>query len=706
MALGMMGTSFETEIRTRPQPDCALCGASGRWLHEGLSDVVCGAPGEWSLRQCPERECGLVWLDPMPLEVDVGKAYPTAYYTHASESGRSRGRTLYDAVGDGYLQRRYGYRHGVGGRWRRYLSLLSWLYPAAAPEFGVTAMYLPAPRSGSRLLDVGCGGGDSLVRMKSLGWDAEGVDVDPSAVATARARGATVHQGDLASARYPDNTFDAIYVSHVVEHVHDPVGLLRECRRVLKVAGTLVVLTPNVDSWGHRRFGGAWHGLDPPRHLMLFRRETLEQVVTAAGLQIRRLTTTTRGATSVWLRSNQIRRGRPITLAEITGARPWLSALPYQTAQEWWLRFNPEIGEELCLIASKSGDVAPDGLRVAQRVGDPKISVIVLAYNSAGFVRDAVDSILADRTASANAEVIVMDNASQDETSPTLHRHYDSMPGVQLLRTDSGLGFAGGNNHAARSARGDILLFLNDDCTLESGCLASIDEEFQRDPTLGILQCAVATADGRHWDALGLTMDSWGLLHERGAGQERRCVQPARSNVFAAKGAALAIRRSLWTELGGFDESLRFLFEDADLSWRAQLTGAGVAVSGRAVVRHRQLARYNSPDAKLEGSSWYLLTRHRIRSMLKNFSAGWLLLGGMVHFSLLVAYAFRETARGRPSRAHDVVRALWWNVMHFRATMRLRRGIQRSRVVSDGQLVTSGRLARGRARNITRSPMW
>jgi GT2 family glycosyltransferase/SAM-dependent methyltransferase len=642
----------------------------------------------------------------MPVEEDISKAYPATYYTHASELGKGLPRRLYDAIGDGYLQRRYGYRHGVGSRWLRYLSLLSWLYPAADPEFGVTAMYLPARQDGARLLDVGCGSGESLARMQRLGWDVQGVDVDPSAVATARAIGVPVHLGDLASARYPDNTFDAIHVSHVVEHVHDPVGLLRECRRILKVGGTLVVLTPNVDSWGHRRFGRAWHGLDAPRHLMLFRRETLAQVASAAGLQVRRLTTTSRGATSAWLRSNQLRRGGPITLAEITGARPWLSALPYQSAEQWLLRFKPEIGEELCLIASKTSDPATDGLRVAHREGDPKISVIVLAYNSAAFVREAVDSLLADRASADAVEVIVMDNASEDETTATLRLHYDGVQGIRLLRTDIGLGYAGGNNQAAKFATGDILLFLNDDCALEPGCLSSMRDEFLKDETLGILQCALATRDGSRWDALGTTMDSWGLLQARGEGTERARLQPGLEKVFAAKGAALAIRHSLFEQLSGFDETLWFLFEDTDLSWRALLAGTGVAVSGHAVVRHRQLARYHSPGAKLEGSAWYLLTRNRIRCMLKNFSPGWLLSSGAVHLLLLGAYAFRETCRGHPSRAHDVVRALWWNVMQLPSTLRLRRRIQGSRVVTDGQLVTSGSLARGRPGNVTRSPMW
>jgi SAM-dependent methyltransferase len=292
----------------------------------------------------------------MPMAEDLGKAYPAAYYTHASEPDKSLLGRLFSAMGNGYLRRRLGYIRGVGPRWHRYLGLLAWLYPAAEPEFGVTAMYMPAPRDGARLLDVGCGSGEALSKMRRLGWDVEGVDVDPMAVETARAKGLEVRLGDLPSQRYPDNWFDAIYLSHVIEHVHDPVGLLRECRRILKVGGRLVAITPNVDSWGHRLFGHAWEPLDPPRHLLLFRRQTLEQVAIAAELRIRRLITTSRSATAVWLRSRQIRRGRPVRASEIAGARPWLSALPFQVAEQWRLRLTPDVGEELCLVASKTAD--------------------------------------------------------------------------------------------------------------------------------------------------------------------------------------------------------------------------------------------------------------------------------------------------------------------------------------------------------------
>ena len=75
----------ENEIRTYLCPDCALCGVKGEPLYQDLKDRLFGVPGKWNLKKCPNPDCGLIWLDPMPLEEDIGKAY-IRYYTHQDAS--------------------------------------------------------------------------------------------------------------------------------------------------------------------------------------------------------------------------------------------------------------------------------------------------------------------------------------------------------------------------------------------------------------------------------------------------------------------------------------------------------------------------------------------------------------------------------------------------------------------------------------------
>ncbi|HEY0583066.1 MAG TPA: class I SAM-dependent methyltransferase, partial [Chloroflexota bacterium] len=255
----------------------------------------------------------MLWLDPVPTEQDIGKAYH-AYYTHP-DSGRQQPRPvlwLLSRLADAYLRRRLGYVRAVGPAWNVLLGPLASavfkLLPGGCDTVEAIACHLPAPRPGARLLEVGFGSGDRLARMVALGWNAEGVDFDPVSVDAARARGLQVSCGDLASRAFPDEHFDAVYLSHLIEHVHDPAALLAECYRVLRPAGAIVIATPNTASWLHDVFGADWMALDPPRHLVLFSAASLRKTVEQAGFVVCELRTSARISAIVWGASVEIRR--------------------------------------------------------------------------------------------------------------------------------------------------------------------------------------------------------------------------------------------------------------------------------------------------------------------------------------------------------------------------------------------------------------
>ena len=340
-------------IRTRPAPQCLLCGAQGKALYKGMKDRSYEAPGQWSLLKCPAADCGLVWLDPVPVEEDIGKAYQ-GYYTHSQpEPGPSLVRDACWAVWHSYLGARFGYTQGVGSHWRRVLAPLALMHPGGRAELDAAAMHLPAPGGPARVLDVGCGSGVLLARMQSLGWQAEGVELDPDGVKAARARGVPVRQGTLEQQGFPGNHFDAVHSAHVIEHVYDPVSLLRECHRILKPGGTLVILTPNIESWGHKHFGSAWLNLDPPRHLVLFSSVTLRRAAEQAGLQVQRLDSTVRSAWVYGALSDCIRRTGRAEMSELGKPANLMRGVFFQLRERTRLRKEPQAGDELRLIATK-----------------------------------------------------------------------------------------------------------------------------------------------------------------------------------------------------------------------------------------------------------------------------------------------------------------------------------------------------------------
>lgn len=320
-------------IRTAPSPRCPACACEGVELYGALRDDLYGTPGSWRMVRCANTRCGMLWLDPKPLAADLIKAY-ASYHTHGkgNRSARQLGLSALNTACK-LVSRVVDLTNGLA-RERRALR----------------TMFLGEMMPG-RLLEVGSGSGRFLNRMRKAGWEVQGTDFDPAVAERVRTRyGLRIDVGDLVELRYPAGTFDAIALSQVLEHVHDPLALLIECARVLRPGGRLVLTTPNAAGLPHRQYGRFWRGLEPPRHLQLFTPAALERCASAAGLR-------EVAVRSLSVESAGIYRASDELAAKDVGPGNWppasiVASWARRQAEHRAIRIDPAAGEDLLLTAT------------------------------------------------------------------------------------------------------------------------------------------------------------------------------------------------------------------------------------------------------------------------------------------------------------------------------------------------------------------
>jgi 2-polyprenyl-3-methyl-5-hydroxy-6-metoxy-1,4-benzoquinol methylase len=257
----------EETPKPRRMTACPLCGSNQTAvLYDGLADRWFGSPGRWRFDIC--RSCDLAFLNPQPTAQQLNESYRD-YFTHQAPNKANEQNKNENPEPWLLAHAKKAYRFAMR--------------PVERKRLAMRTMYISNLDQG-HLLDVGCGNGLFLKCMKDLGWCVQGVELDIHSARIARdTYNLDVFAGTLADAGFPSDHFDCLTMSHVIEHLRDPRAVLAECLRVLKPRGMLVIATPNYHALGRYLFGKRWLGLDPPRHLLLFSRKSLERITDQAG---------------------------------------------------------------------------------------------------------------------------------------------------------------------------------------------------------------------------------------------------------------------------------------------------------------------------------------------------------------------------------------------------------------------------------------
>jgi GT2 family glycosyltransferase len=243
-------------------------------------------------------------------------------------------------------------------------------------------------------------------------------------------------------------------------------------------------------------------------------------------------------------------------------------------------------------------------------------AVVIPSWNSADLLPACIDSVLTQDT---GAELMVVDNGSSDGSVAFLEDK--GIPHITLPRN---VGFAAAVNMGVARTVASSILVLNADTVLEPGSLGRLVATLSGDPGLGGVQPLLLQLEGQARDAAAarvysacqaLTRD--GRAVELGAGEPQSPRLLRAREVFGVCGAACLLRRELFEELGGYDESYVSFYEDVDLNVRGQIRGWRFALEPEAVVWHVGNASWTAGFARARAENARLVARNRLSTQLK-----------------------------------------------------------------------------------------
>lgn len=331
------------EVQIDNVATCCLCKNKGILLYKEREDRLFDAPGIWNYYKC--EECDFIWLSPLSIPSEIGPFY-SERFSHKLKAAKPRFSSLRERVKLSIIAAKFGYRHLLDGRKYDIAGqILSVIIPLTEAA-GLSIMMLPYV-NGGRILDIGCGRGEFLNLMKSLGWEVMGVEVDAKAAQAAKESfKIPVVTNSFEDTSFPEGSFDAITLHHVIEHLEEPLQYLKKCFQLLKPQGKLVIVTPNIDSLASSILKRDCVHFSPPWHIYLFSQKALSGIIRDTGFSIERSFTSARWADSTWTESKGTKNAPLPFFLRIEG-------ILFRVFETVMCCLNRQLGEEIVLVLKK-----------------------------------------------------------------------------------------------------------------------------------------------------------------------------------------------------------------------------------------------------------------------------------------------------------------------------------------------------------------
>ena len=269
------------------------------------------------------------------------------------------------------------------------------------------------------------------------------------------------------------------------------------------------------------------------------------------------------------------------------------------------------------------------------------VLIVVLNWNGIDDTEKCIDSLLAQTY--KDFEILIVDNASSDDSLPRLEKIEQSNPDkINLLKNSKNLGFAGGVNSGIRYAikeNFDAVALFNNDAIADKNWLSNLVKILETHPESAIATGLLLHADGKTIDSTGDFYSTWGIGFPRSRDTATENA-PESGEVFSGSGGASLYKTSLFKGIGLFDESFFAYYEDTDISFRAQLAGHKIYYTKDAIAYHKQ----GATSSKIPGFTVYQTFKNLPLLFWKNVPTKLLLKVG-ARFALLYTLIFLNAVK-------------------------------------------------------------
>ena len=320
------------------------------------------------------------------------------------------------------------------------------------------------------------------------------------------------------------------------------------------------------------------------------------------------------------------------------------------------------------------------------------VSIIIVNHNGKLHLDKCMDSL--KTTLYSNFEVLVVDNSSTDSSVDLVKQKY---PETKLIELKKNIGFAASNNLAAKEAKGDFYIFLNNDTVVTKTWLSELVKSLteNHDNKVAMAQSLLLRQDGEI-DSSGDYIDKFGRPYS-----SKLKNAPNGRKILSARAACMIARKEVFWELGGFEEDFFASFEDVHLGWKAWISGYKIILASNSIVYHSA----GQTVKKLENTMNFHSMKNQVCIILLNFESP---LGIKNLLMLIPSYApsikiFRkrnlkkeekETAAAatysNPVLLKDIVKTFFWVCTHSLMLYKKYKVINQMRVNSTNCLIKIG----------------